>query len=112
MKKRLLFICTENLLRSPTAEDLVNRSKEFSDYTARSAGTSMAAEHQLSKELVNWADIIFVFSERYDKHKTILLKKFPNIKKRIIDLAIQDKYSKNDPGLIKILKNKLKKYLR
>ncbi|MEK6825998.1 MAG: phosphotyrosine protein phosphatase [Nanoarchaeota archaeon] len=110
-KKKLLFICTENLQRSPTAEELVNTSPKFKDYTARSAGTSITAVSQITKTLIEWSDIIFVFNEKYEKHKTILLKKFPNLKKKIIDLDIPDRYYRNDPELIKILKIKLKKYL-
>ena len=111
MKKKLLFICTENLQRSPTAEELINTSPEFSNYIAKSAGTSFLARQQITKDLVNWANIIFILNEKYDKHKTILLKKFPNIKKDIIDLDIPDIYFRNDPELISIIKRKLKKYL-
>jgi len=111
IKKKLLFICTENIQRSPTAEELVNTSREFSNYVARSAGISITAENQVTKELIAWADIILVFNEKYDKHKTFILKKFHNIKKSIIDLDITDTYTKNDPTLINILKKKLKKYL-
>jgi len=111
MKKKLLFICTENLQRSPTAEELINSSPEFSSYQAKSAGTSFSAINQITKELINWADIIFIFNEKYEKHKTILLKKFPEIKKPIINLDIPDIYFKNDPELINILKRKLKEYL-
>lgn len=107
MGKKLLFICTENLQRSPTAEELINTSQEFSNFTARSAGTSPLAKNQITKEIIDWSDTIFILNEKYDKHKTILLKKFPNTKKPIIDLDIRDVYLKNDPELINKLKNKL-----
>jgi len=111
MKKKILFICTENLERSPTAEELINNTSEFRNYIARSAGTSVTARNQITKGLVDWADLIFVFDEEHDRHKSILLERFPKLKKQIINLQIADDYFKNDPELIDVLKKKLKKYL-
>lgn len=51
----LLFVCTENRLRSPTAEAV------FSNYPgiqAIGAGTNLDAETPVSGDLVEWADVI------------------------------------------------------
>ena len=53
---KVLFVCTANKLRSPTAEDV------FCDYPgieAVSAGTDAQAPRPLTKELVASADLIF-----------------------------------------------------
>jgi len=108
MKKKLLFICTANLQRSPTAEDLFRDSKK---YEAKSAGIHLLAVNTVSQELVDWADIIFVMNERKDRHLTYLADHFKLGGKEIHDLDIPDTFPKDDPNLIKLLKQKLAEYL-
>lgn len=109
MRKKLLFVCTANLQRSPTAENLFNGNK---NYEAKSAGIHPYAPQTVTKELVDWADIIFVFSEKNEGHKSFLLEKFNGLNpNKVIDLDVQDMFDKNDPELIKLLKEKLAKYL-
>jgi len=107
-KKKLLFICSENLNRSPTAESLFKNNKKFK---ARSAGLGILAPTQISTGLINWADIIFVMDEKYDNHKSRLLKRFPNSEDKIKILNIPDIYPRNDPELVDRLKQRLKSYL-
>jgi predicted protein tyrosine phosphatase len=58
--KRVLFICTQNRLRSPTAEHLfANRP----GHEVRSTGVDTAATTPVSAELLEWADVIFVMEE-------------------------------------------------
>ncbi|MEM0465241.1 MAG: phosphotyrosine protein phosphatase [Candidatus Pacearchaeota archaeon] len=102
MKKRLLFICTENIHRSPTAESLFKKSKK---YEAKSAGISIFSEKMINEEALKWADIIFVME---DFHKKIIAEYFPDIKDKIIVLNIPDIYVRNDPKLIGILIKRLK----
>ncbi len=56
-KKKILFICTQNLLRSPTAEKVFS---EDSCVYARSAGLNKEAAVLPNTELLEWADIVFV----------------------------------------------------
>ena len=103
---KLLFVCTENLQRSPTSEDLFKDSKK---HDVRSAGTSYFAIKRINKKDIKWADKIFVMEQH---HKNYIEKKFPVSKeKEIIVLNIPDIYYRNDPELINILKEKLKEYL-
>ncbi len=98
-----------NLQRSPTGENIFAGSE---NYEAKSAGIHPNAFQTVTKKLVEWADIIFVFSEKVEGHKSFLLEKFKDLDpKKIIDLDIQDMYDKNDPELIKLLKRKLQNYL-
>lgn len=58
----ILFVCSQNKLRSPTAEQI------FADHPGvetDSAGTNNDAENPLTSELVRWADIIFVMEKTH-----------------------------------------------
>lgn len=100
---KLLFVCTGNLDRSPTAEEL------FKDkHKTKSCGVSLGSPVRLSKELIDWADKIFCMQEL---HKEIVLEIQPKAKDKVIVLNIEDSYFKNDPELIKLLKEKVGKYI-
>jgi predicted protein tyrosine phosphatase len=105
--KKFLFVCGHNLRRSLTAERICN---EIKGYEARSAGTRREARVSLSEELILWADIIFVMEH---EHLETLRKHFkPALKgKRVICLQIPDTYGYMNPGLIKVLKEKLGMYI-
>jgi predicted protein tyrosine phosphatase len=101
---KLLFICEENLMRSPTAERLVNESGKNK---AKSCGTYEGAKKVITQRLINWADLIFVM----DVFQKMFIKENFKCNKKIISLEIPDIYDKDNPELIKILKRELKEYL-
>lgn len=101
----LLFICSKNQWRSPTAELLF---KNHPEHTARSAGTSDKARIRLNQKMLNNADVVFVMER---KHKTLLMQRFDITDKQVIVLDIDDNYLFNDPELINILKTALSDYL-
>ena len=101
---KLLFICTENLQRSPTAESLFDNHKE---HEAKSAGISFSAEKKVSSNATKWADKIFVMEPL---HKKFLIVNFPESQEKIIVLDIPDVYFRDDPELINILKKKLEEF--
>ena len=69
--KHALFICTQNRLRSPTAERLfANRS----GHEVRFAGVDTAATTPVSTELLEWADVIFMMEEG---HRSNLERRAP-----------------------------------
>ncbi|MFM6139549.1 MAG: low molecular weight protein tyrosine phosphatase family protein [Sphaerospermopsis kisseleviana] len=86
--KKLLFLCSQNKLRSPTAEAVFS---EYPGLEVESAGLDKTAEIPVSTEAIEWADIIFVMEK---SHKSKLSKNFqPFLKdKRIICLDIPDEY--------------------
>jgi predicted protein tyrosine phosphatase len=99
---RVLFVCSQNKLRSPTAEQV------FSDrpgFEVASAGTDRSAGNPVSPELISWADVIFVMERA---HRNKLSKQFrAHLKdKRIICLDIPDDYEYMDPLLIRLLETK------
>jgi predicted protein tyrosine phosphatase len=106
--KRILFICSQNRLRSPTAEQV------FADYPGletASAGLNTDAENPLTAELVEWADVIFVMERA---HRTKLSQRFrPHLRKtRIVCLDIPDKYRFMDPALVSLLQARVPRHLR
>jgi predicted protein tyrosine phosphatase len=108
MKAHLLFICSGDKDRSPTAVGLFKGSKR---YLAKSAGTHSDAIRVVDQKLVDWADIIFVMSEGTNKHRTFLKKHFDLRGKRIHDLKIRDMYDKNNVRLIGLLRKRISKLI-
>jgi predicted protein tyrosine phosphatase len=106
--KRALFICTQNRLRSPTAEQVFST---WPDVDADSAGLGADAEVQLSPEQIEWATIIFVMEK---KHRTQLAAKFTRHLngKRVICLDIPDDYAYMQPELVRLLEAKAGRFLK
>ena len=105
MAKRVLFVCTGNMDRSPTAEALLKGKRGLE---VKSAGTWIHARRRISKDLIDWADLIFVMEEH---HRDVILSISPEAKKKVIVLGIPDVYRRNDPELVEMLKRKLAEYL-
>jgi predicted protein tyrosine phosphatase len=105
--QKLLFICSQNRLRSLTAEHMY---RGFLDYAVKSAGTSPGARIRVNEGHIGWADIIFVMEK---KHARILSEKFAEALqgKRVICLRIPDIYRYMDPALIDELKARLSEYV-
>ncbi len=106
--KRVLFVCSQNRLRSPTAERVFSGRPGFE---VASAGLNNDAGTPVSSELVEWADIIFVMEET---HRSMLSKKFrPHLKdKRVICLDIPDQFDFMDPVLVRLLEAKVGPFFR
>lgn len=100
---RLLFVCSRNRLRSPTAEAVF---AEYDGLEVDSAGLNPEADMPLTSEAIQWADIIFVMEP---SHRSLLSKRFqPWLQqKRVVCLNIPDKYKYMDAALIKLLKQKV-----
>ena len=105
--KNVLFVCSQNRLRSPTAEQVFSKRQ---DIEVASAGTNHDADTPLTHELVAWADIIFVMEKT---HRTKLQKRFRDSlsKARVICLDIPDDYEFMDPVLVRLLEVKVQRYL-
>lgn len=101
--KKILFICSHNKLRSPTAEAVFSTQP---DWDVRSAGLKNDAEVPLGNDDIEWADYIFVME---NVHKKKLQDKFRQVlnKQKVICLGIPDNYKYMDDELVRILKNKV-----
>jgi predicted protein tyrosine phosphatase len=105
--KRILFICSQNRLRSPTAEQVFS---SWPGIESCSAGLNNDAENPVTPELLEWSEIIFVMEPA---HRNKLSARFkPQIKdKRVICLDIPDEFGFMDEALVRLLKVCVPKHL-
>lgn len=106
--KRALFICSQNRLRSPTAEQVFST---WPNVESDSAGISNDATVPLSTEQIAWANIIFVMEKA---HKNKLGKRFKDhlYGKHVVCLDIPDNYDYMQEELVKLLESKAGRFLR
>lgn len=104
----VLFICSQNMLRSPTAEATFRGTPGLD---VASAGTAEDAEKPVTATMIEWADKIIVMETHHQKR---LVEKFgPLLKtKEPIVLRIRDDYEYMDPKLVELLKERATPYLR
>lgn len=107
MSKRLLFLCSRNRLRSPTAEALF---ASHPGIETDSAGLAPDAEVRLTAEQVEWADAILVM-ERI--HQQRLKRDFGKLLagKKVAVLDIPDDYEFMEPALVDLLEERCAPYL-
>lgn len=103
----ILFVCSRNQWRSPTAETLY---RHYPGVQVRSAGTSTRARHTVSVRDIAWADVIMVMEE---KHKSRLRAQFPQALqgKKLVVLDIADDYHYMDAELVTLLQTAVAPYL-
>lgn len=103
----LLFICSKNRLRSPTAEAVFS---EYPGIEVIGAGTNADSETPVSGDLIEWADVIFVMER---SHKRKITQQYPSLLKgkKVAVLDIPDRYPYMAPELIAILKRRVAQYL-
>src|SRR6185312_4716939 len=103
----ILFVCSRNKWRSPTAEEIY---KNYSGLNVRSAGTEPSARIKLIAKAIEWANLIFVMEK---KHKQRMIEKFPfeTERKQIIILDIPDEYQFMDEELVEDIKTKVGGYI-
>jgi protein-tyrosine-phosphatase len=89
---KLLFVCSRNRLRSPTAEAV------FSSYPGiefMSAGTNKDAETPVSAELIEWADGILVMERTHQRYSIFgigvdpVLDEVSNQRRRTVGLLVR-----------------------
>lgn len=99
-RTNILFICSRNQWRSPTAEQIWRKHPALS---VRSAGTSPNAKHPVTAADLSWAQIVFVMEE---KHKSRLVAGYRRLleNKPIHVLDIPDEYKYMDAELVELLK--------
>ena len=107
MALHILFICSQNRLRSPTAEQVF---ANWPGVETSSAGLNKDAENPLTPELLEWAHTIFVMERA---HRSKLSARFkPHLgDKSVVCLDIPDEYEYMDPELIGLLMSRVPRYL-
>ena len=99
LSTRALFICGQNRLRSPTAEQV------FADWPGvetQSAGLKHDADVPVTPEALAWAQLVFVMEKA---HRDRLSAKFgTHLRgKHVICLDIPDDYEYMEPALVTLL---------
>jgi predicted protein tyrosine phosphatase len=103
--RRILFVCSGNEHRSRAAQELLIGIEGLE---VRSAGILPLSPTLVSKQLINWANTVFVMEK---PHKDVILQISPEAESKIVVLDIPDDYqSRNDPELIEKLKDRLFPY--
>jgi predicted protein tyrosine phosphatase len=106
-KLRVLFVCTQNKVRSLTAEHLYRGRP---DLEVKSAGTANFAKNQFTKELLEWSEVVFVFD---DSQLEFIGQKFgpAALGRPVVCLGLPDVFTyKSDPLVVKLVA-KLDPYL-
>ncbi|HEV7500347.1 MAG TPA: protein tyrosine phosphatase [Vicinamibacteria bacterium] len=107
-REHILFICTANVDRSRTAEDLY---RDDPRYDVRSAGTAPFATTPVTRDLLQWADRVFVMCEREDRHHTHLKLRFPDTDRPTVDLDVEDRWTRGHPELVRRVLKSLRRHL-
>jgi len=104
---KLLFLCSRNHWRSPTAEAVYQNDPRVQ---VRSAGVSSAARTRVSEKLLRWADLVCVM-EHWQKKR--LREDFPQVcgDLQIEVLDISDDYEFMDPALMELIQERVEPLL-
>lgn len=105
--KHVLFICSRNRLRSPTAEQVF---ADWPNIEVASAGLAADADQLLTGEMVEDADLIFVMEKQ---HRAKLGRRFKSQLRqaRVVCLDIPDNYAFMQPELVALLKTRVTPFL-
>lgn len=104
----VLFVCSRNKKRSPTAEFIFSN---LEGVNVLSAGTSVDAETPISADLVEWADLILAME---NVHRKRIQERFGSSlrNKTIAVLGIRDECENGDDELVRQLRQAVTPYLR
>jgi predicted protein tyrosine phosphatase len=106
-RTRVLFVCSQNRLRSRTAEAVFDGRNGIS---ARSAGTLPIARVRVDEALVAWADLVFGMEAEHVGH---VRRHFSAAAagKVLVSLEIPDEYDYMQPELVALLEARVASYL-
>ena len=102
---KILFVCSRNQLRSPTAE------RVFADRAETdSAGLAPDAALRLEPQQLLWADLVVVMEK---KHRAPLSRGYSRYLSgtRVVCLDIPDRYEFMQPELVELLERRMSRFL-
>lgn len=107
MTRNILFLCSRNRLRSPTAEAVF---RDWPGIETDSAGLASDAEVALDPDQLRWADLVVVMEKR---HLTQLRRRFARHlgSTRVVCLDIPDRYDHMQPDLVDLLTRRMRPHL-
>ena len=98
--KRVLTVCSANMLRSPTIAHVL--SSEPFNFNTRSAGTASFALIPVTEDLLMWADEVVCADTEHAMWVQNKMMEY-QLDKIIIDLKIPDHYEYRNPKLIEMI---------
>ena len=106
--RRVLFLCSRNRLRSPTAEQVFGT---WPNLEVDSAGLADDAETTLTAEQLDWAELIVVMEASH--RRRLQARHRAHLKgRRVVCLDIPDDYTFMQPELVALLLKKVGPLLR
>ena len=96
---KILFVCNANLNRSPTFEKWYKQKHPHIE--VKSCGIYFGYPHQLNKELLDWADNVYVMTLKMAKHIHDRYQKEHYDKVEVI--GIEDEFSPDQTELIELI---------
>ena len=104
---RLLFLCSRNQWRSPTAEAVYQNDPRVA---VRSAGVSASARRKVTQKLLLWADLVLVMEP---EHKRRVREQFSGSAgdMRIEVLDIPDDYDFMHPELVSLIRERTEPWI-
>jgi len=102
--KNLLFVCGGNTQRSPTFEIWFKKNRP--EYDVRSAGIFYYCPQKLTKELLEWADVVYVMDLDQDM---FIARKFPEFLEKAVVVGCNDDYQRESSQLFKLIEYWAKK---
>lgn len=100
MKVNLLFVCMANVNRSVAFERYYKAKLNPDKFDVRGAGIYSGYPFQVNKELIDWADYIFVMDLEQEK---FIREKYGS-KTRTHIIGVSDQYDVDAPALLDIIK--------
>jgi lipopolysaccharide/colanic/teichoic acid biosynthesis glycosyltransferase/predicted protein tyrosine phosphatase len=105
----VLFVCTENLVRSPMAEALFQELRgPESSHHAYSVGIISRAPRRLTTRDIAWADLVAVMETR---HQQVIQTHWPGHVTKVIVLDVSDHFMSGDASLREVLEPKIRALL-
>ena len=105
----VLFVCTENVARSPMAAEIFSDlAGHDAPHAARSVGTASWAMRRLTTRDLAWADVVAVMETR---HLVEIRRHWPDHVRKVRVLGVLDDYDPGEPELRDLLTVKVKALL-
>ncbi len=93
----VLFVCTENIARSPMSEALFRELLGHDTrHRARAVGTASHALRRLTTRDLAWADVVAAMEET---HRRVIRTRWPDHAHKVVVLDVPDHFGPGDPEL-------------
>lgn len=96
--KNLLFVCEGNEQRSPSFEIWFKEHRP--QYNVRSAGTASVYFEQINKDILEWADRIFLMDLEQER---FISREFSQFVDKTEMIGCSDQYARGDSQLIRVI---------